>query len=318
MLELQLPVEQWAGAVRTVALGATSAEGGSRTSTVTLGGDSTLPFLTLEGASTPRSALAMEVLDVAPGKWPAALEAALGDVSGDPAAWAAKCVEQYHADLVVLHLTSADPQGQNASADECAETVRRVLKAVGVPVVIWGCGDPEKDNVILPACSQAAAGERCLLGTAVQDNYRTIAACALADGHLVISEAPLDISIQKQVNILLSEQGVPDDRVVMYQVTGALGYGVEYAYSILERTRLAALGGDKMLSAPMLSVVGSEAWKAKESWLEEPAWGPLERRGLLWEAATAELFLQSGTHLLVFWHPEALALTRWLLDDMGA
>jgi acetyl-CoA decarbonylase/synthase complex subunit delta len=317
MLELEIPVEQWSGSVRTAVLGATAAEGGTRTSTVTIGGDSTLPFLTIEGVPAHRPALALEVLDVAPGKWPAPLEAALGDVSGDPAAWAAKCVEQYHADLIVLRLLSADPQGQNASADSCAATVRRVLDAVGVPLVLWGCGDPDKDSQVLPACSLAAAGERCLLGTAVQNAYRTIAACALADKHLVISEAPLDISIQKQVNILLSEQGLPDDRVVMYQVTGALGYGVEYAYSILERTRLAALGGDKMLSAPMLSVVGSEAWKAKEAWMEEPAWGPLERRGLLWEAATAELFLHAGTHLLVFWHPEALALTRGLIDDLS-
>jgi acetyl-CoA decarbonylase/synthase complex subunit delta len=286
--------------------------------TAALGGDSTLPFLAFEGAPAQRPALALEVLDVAPTKWPAPLESALGDVLGDPAAWAAKCVEEFHADLLVLHLVGADPQGQNRSPEECAETVRQVLQAVGVPLVLWGCGDYDKDNLLMPACSQAAAGERCLLGTAVEDNYRTLAACALADGHLIISEAPLDISIQKQVNILLSEQGVPADRTVMYQVTGALGYGVEYAYSILERTRLAALGGDKMLSAPLLSVVGSEAWKAKEAWMEEPAWGPLEKRGILWEAATAELFLHAGSHLLVFWHPEALALTRALVDDLLA
>jgi acetyl-CoA decarbonylase/synthase complex subunit delta len=316
MLQFELPVEQWSGSVRTAVLGATAAEGGTRTRTVTVGGDASLPFLTIDGGPPNRPVLAMEVLDTAPGKWPEPLAAALGDVIGDPAAWAAKCVEEWHADLVVLRLVGADPQGQDASADQCAETVRKVLDAVGVPLVIWGCGDYDKDNVIIPACSQAAARERCLLGTAVQDNYRTITACALADGHLVISEAPLDISIQKQVNILLSEQGLPEDRVVMYQVTGALGYGVEYAYSILERTRLAALGGDKMLGAPMLSVVGSEAWKAKEAWMEEPAWGSLERRGILWEAATAELFLHAGSNLLVFWHPEALALTRWLVEEL--
>lgn len=317
MTQFDIPVEHWSGAVRTVVLGAGPEEGGSRTSTVTLGGENSLPFLSLDGGTIRRPALALEVLDVVPTKWPEPLQAALGDVIGDPAAWAAKCVEEWGAEVVVLRLVSADPQGQDASADQCAETVSKVLKAAGVPLVIWGCGDYDKDNVVIPACSQAAARERCLLGTAVQDNYRTITACALADGHLVISEAPLDISIQKQVNILLSEQGLPEDRVVMYQVTGALGYGVEYAYSILERTRLAALGGDKMLGAPMLSVVGSEAWKAKEAWMEEPAWGGLERRGILWEVATAELFLHAGSNLLVFWHPEALALTRWMVEELA-
>jgi len=259
----------------------------------------------------------MEVLDTEPDGWPEPLAAPFGDVLGDPAAWAAKCVEEFDADLICLKLIGADPLRRDASPDECAETVRKVLDAIGVPLIIWGCGDYDKDNEVIPVCSQVAAGERCLLGTAREDNYRTIAASALADGHLVIGESPLDISIQKQVNILLTEQGVPEDRIVMYQVTGAVGYGVEYAYSILERTRLAALTGDTMLGMPMVSIVGSEAWKAKEAWMEEPAWGSLERRGILWEAATAELFLLAGTDMVIFWHPEALKHTRWLVKDLS-
>jgi len=316
-MAIDVPVEAWSSAVGTVILGATSDEGGTRTSTVTLGGATSLPFISFEGETPDPPALAMEVLDVRPEKWPEALAAPFGDVLGDPAAWAAKCVEEFGADLICLRLASADPFEKNASPDQCAETVAKVMKAVGVPLIIWGCGDYDKDNQVMPVCSQAAAGERCLLGTAKEDNYRTIAAAALADGHLVIGEAPLDISIQKQVNILLSEQGVPGDRIVMYQVTGGLGYGVEYAYSILERTRLAALSGDKMLSMPMVSIVGSEAWKAKEAWMEEAQWGSLERRGIMWEATTAELFLLAGTDMLIFWHPQALAHIRWLIDDLS-
>lgn len=315
-MDIAIPVEQWSSQVGTVILGAGPDQGGSRTSTVTLGGESTLPFINFEGDTPNPPALAMEVLDVMPERWPEVLKRPFGDVLGDPAQWAAKCVEEFGADLICLKLASADPHGLNASPDDCAETVRRVLEAVGVPLVIWGCDDYDKDNEVIPVCSQAASGERCLLGTAKEDNYRTIAAAALADGHLVISEAPLDISIQKQVNILLAEQGVADDRVVMYQVTGALGYGAEYAYSILERTRLAALSGDKMLSMPMVSVVGSEAWKAKEAWMEEPVWGPLDERGILWEATTAELFLLAGTNMLIFWHPNALAHVRWLTESL--
>ncbi len=315
-MAIEMPIESWSASVSTVVLGATADDGGTRTSTVTLGGETTLPFLDFEGETPHPPALAMEVLDTEPRGWPEPLAAPFGDVLGDPAAWAAKCVEEFDADLICLKLVGADPLGRDASPDECAETVRKVLEAVGVPLIIWGCGDYDKDNEVIPVCSQAAAGERCLLGTAVEDNYRTIAASALADGHLVIGESPLDISIQKQVNILLTEQRVPEDRIVMYQVTGAVGYGVEYAYSILERTRLAALSGDKMLGMPMVSIVGSEAWKTKEAWMEEPAWGPLERRGILWEAATAEMFLLSGTDMLIFWHPEALKYTRRLVEDL--
>jgi acetyl-CoA decarbonylase/synthase complex subunit delta len=135
----------------------------------------------------------------------------------------------------------------------------------------------------------------------------------MADGHVVINEAPLDINIQKQVNILVTEMGVKPEDIIMYQVTGGLGYGVEYAYTIMERTRLAALGGDKMLSMPMLAIVGSETWRAKEARLTEeeaPQWGRRHERAILWEAVTAELFLHAGTDILVMWHPEAAKLIR--------
>ncbi len=320
-MSLEIPVEKWTAAVNEVTLGATSAEGGTRTSTVTVGGETTLPFLHFEGATPHGVAIAMEVLDEAPTDWPPALEEAFQDVYADPAAWAKKCAEEYGADLICLRLVSADPEGTNASPDECAAKVKAVLEAVGVPLIIWGCGDYGKDSEIWPACSQAGAGERCLLGSAEEDSYKTITACAQADGHLIINQAPLDINIQKQVNILVTDMGFDPQRIVMYQTTGGLGYGVEYAYSIMERTRLAALGGDAMLSMPMLGVVGSEAWKVKEARLgedEAPEWGSGERRGIIWEAATATTFIHGGCDIVVMWHPEAVRLVREMVQELAA
>lgn len=312
-MPFEMPKEKWRGAVNQVKIGATAAEGGSRSSTVTVGGETTLPFLDFEGETPNRPVIAFEVPDVAPTDWPEPLTEAYGDVLGDPAAWAQKCVQEYGADLICLRLESAHPDRGDSTPAQCAETVKKVLQAVGVPLIIWGCGDNEKDNNLWPEVSQAAAGERCCLGSAVQENYKTISACAMADGHVVITEAPLDINIQKQVNILVTEMGVKPEDIIMYQVTGGLGYGVEYAYTIMERTRLAALGGDKMLSMPMLAIVGSETWRAKEARLpdeEAPQWGRRHDRAILWEAVTAELFLHAGTHILVMWHPEAAKLVK--------
>jgi acetyl-CoA decarbonylase/synthase complex subunit delta len=311
-MAFEMPVEKWSGQVNEVTIGATAAAGGSRTSTVALGGSTTLPFLHFEG-HTPRPSIAMDVWDEAPTEWPGTIMEAVGDVCGDPAQWAQKCVDEFGADLIRLCLVSADPEKTNAPPEKCAETVKAVLEAVGVPLIIWGCGDPDKDNDVWPIVSPAAAGERCLLGSARQENYKTIAACALADGHLIVNEAPLDIAIQKQVNILVTDMGVQPSNIVMYQTTGGLGYGIEYAFSIMERTRLAALDGDAMLSMPMLAVVGQEAWKTKEARLTEeeaPEWGPAEPRAIMWEAATAATFLQGGCDLLVMWHPEAVTLVR--------
>jgi len=321
-MPFEMPVEKWAGAVNTVTIGATRDQGGTRGSTVTLGGSTGLPFLHFEGKTPNRPALALEVLDTPPAEMPAPLAAAIGDVVNDPVAWARLGVEKYGADAICLRFTGAHPDRGNRSPEECAALTKAMLAAVPVPLILWGCGQADKDNDLMPRVSEVAAGENCLLGTASQDNYKTITAACLADGHKLITEAPLDINIQKQVNILVSDAGLDTSRIVMFQVTGGLGYGMEYAYSIMERTRLAALGGDRMLSMPLLAQVGSEVWKAKEARTPEetaPQWGPAEARGLLWETLTATCFLHGGTDLLVLWHPQVIVQTRKILDAlMGA
>ncbi|MBN1459706.1 MAG: acetyl-CoA decarbonylase/synthase complex subunit delta [Armatimonadetes bacterium] len=318
-MPFEMPVERWAAAVNEVTIGATSEQGGTRTSTVTVGGDTSLPFLHFEGKTPHRPVIAMEVLDVKPSNWAEPLEAALGEVADDPAAWARKCVDEYGAEMICLRLLGAHPDQGDKSAEDCAQAVKAVLEAVKVPLIIWGCGQAEKDNEIMPRCSEAAKGENCLLGSATQDNYKTITAACMADGHKLITEAPIDINIQKQVNILVSEMGLDLSRIVMFQATGGLGYGMEYAYSIMERTRLAALGGDRMLSMPMLAVVGPEAWKAKEARATAetaPEWGAGEERGVSWEATTATCFLNGGTNLFVMWHPQAVTLLKQEIDAL--
>jgi len=312
-MPFEMPVEKWAAAVNSVTLG------GGKRAEVTVGGATTLPFLHFEGQTPQRPLVAMEVLDRKPQEWAPPLEEALGKVASDPAAWAKAAVQEFGADLVCLRLASAHPDNENTSADDAVAVVKAVLGAVTVPLIIWGCGHADKDNEMMPRVSEAAAGENCLLGSAEQDNYKTITAASLADGHKLITEAPLDINIQKQVNILVSVMGLDLSRIVMFQATGGLGYGMEYAYSIMERTRLAALGGDRMLSMPMLAVVGSEAWKGKEAKTPEadaPHWGDAVRRGVLWEAATATSFLHGGVDILVMWHPQAAALVRKTIDAL--
>ena len=318
-MPFELPVEKWMGGVNAVTIGAAPAQGGTRGSVVTVGGDTGLPFLHFEGKTPYRPVVAMEVTDVAPPELPRPMMEAFGDVCADPAAWAHKAAADYRADLICLRLSGSHPDRENRSPDECAQVVRAVLGAVTVPLIIFGSGHADKDNEVMPRVSEVSKGENCLLGTATQDNYKTITAACLADGHKLITEAPLDINIQKQVNILVSDAGMDLSRMVMYQSTGGLGYGMEYAYSIMERTRLAALSGDRMLSMPMLALLGNECWKVKEARLPEdeaPMWGPAAERGVLWEATTAACFLHGGTHIFVMWHPRAAQQLRAMVDSL--
>lgn len=315
---MELYKEKWTNPVTVVTIGATKEEGGTRTSVVKVGGQSTLPFYFFEGDMPNLPVIAMEVLDKPIPDPPAPLQEAFGDVWNDPGAWAKKCVEQYGAQMISLRLLSAHPDEGNTGPMEAKAAVRKVLNAVGVPLIVKGPGVADKDNEVLPAASEEAHGERILIGSAVQDNYKTLVASATADGHCIIGESPIDINIAKQVNILLTDMGFPADRIVMDPTTGGLGYGLEYSYSIMERARLAALGGDKVLGCPFLSFIGQESWRAKEAKADNPLWGPLQKRGPLWEAVGAMAFLQAGADILVMRHPQAVSLVRKALDELAS
>lgn len=315
----ELAKEQWSGKVNVVTIGATKNEGGTRKSIVKIGGQSTLPFMFSDGEVPNRPVIAAEIYDSAPTDWPEALGKELGDVYSNPAAWAKKIEEKAKVDLICLRLQSAHPDFGDRKPDEVAKVVKELTKATGLPLIIVGCGDDVKDNLILPACAEATKGEKCLIGSAVQDSYKTLVASCLADGHSIIAESPIDINIAKQLNILIHEMSFPLENIVINPTVGALGYGMEYAYSIMERARLAALTGDKMLAQPFICFVGYEAWKAKEAKAtqqEHPEWGPELERGIAWEALTATSFLQSGSDILVMRHPKAINKVREHIDTL--
>jgi len=101
--------------------------------------------------------------------------------------------------------------------------------------------------------------------------------------------------------------------------TGALGYGIEYSYSVMERLRLAALGGDSMAAMPILSTVGAESWRQKESKVSEgvpPTWGDHLERALTWEGITAVTLLNAGSDIVVLRHPKTVTLVKATIDKL--
>ncbi len=311
--------EKWTSKINEVTIGATAEEGGTRAKTVTVGGQSTLPSLTFEGEIPHKQVIAGFVADTAP-DWPDVLKDAIGSEINSPTEWAQKCVEEYGVDLISLKMVGADPAGKDASPADCAKVVSEVLKAVNVPLIIWGCGDETKDNEVLPECSQAAKGENCLIGSARESNYMTVVAICKADKHKIISEAPVDINIGKQVNILLQDAGFDLKDVVMFQTTAALGYGFDYVYTILERARIAGLKGDNLMATPQICDVGGEIWRIKEATVDEdvlPGWGKLEKRGPAWEATCAGVYLQAGADILIMAHPEAIKIAQKTIEQIG-
>lgn len=319
-MAVDIQKEKYRSKVGQIVLGATKEEGGTRSHTVTVGGESTLPFLHFEGEMPNRPVVAMEVWDMVPEEWDSCFKQHYGDVYDDPAKWAAKCVNDYGADLILLRLKSADPDYKDSSPEDCATAVKKVLEAVGVPLIVLGCGKAEKDNEIYPVVAEAAAGENLLLGVAELENYKAITSACMANQHNIIAQSPIDINICKQLNILIAEMSTAmAGRIVIDPTIAALGYGIEYSYSIMERARYGALQGDKMLAMPMIGNVGHEVWRTKEANTpkeEEPGWGEQEERGLMWEATTAMAYLQAGMDILVMRHPRAVELIKGNIDEL--
>lgn len=314
---METVIEKWPSKIFQLQIGATSAEGGSRGKTVTVGGEATLPFLHFEGENPYPPVVAFEVWDMPPAEW-IEVQGELKDVVNDPGLWAKKG-EEIGADLICLRLASSNPEAQNTSPQQAAQTVKKVLKATTLPLMIIGSGNAQKDGEVILAASEAAKDEKCLLGIAVKENYKTLTAACLAGGHTIIAESPLDINLAKQLNILISDMGYPLEKIVMHHSTGGLGYGFEYCYTIMERTRLAGLQGDRTMAMPIVNFIAQETWKTKETKAEEtekPEWGARRDRSILWETVCSSGYLQAGSDILVVAHPQTVINLKKLIGKL--
>lgn len=310
--------ESYSGGIREITLG----DGGKA---VTIGGQTCYPFYQFEGNMPHKPKIAMEIWDMPPEDWPESSLAHFKDVVSDPAAWAKKCVDEFGADLIVLQLKSIDPNDKDASPEEAAATVKKVAEAVDVPLVVWGCANPQKDEDVLKKVAEECQDKTLTIGPVEDKNHKGIGAAAMGYGHTIISSSPIDVNLAKQVNILLENLGVAADRMIIDPTTGGLGYGLEYSYSVMERLRMAALTqGDDKLQLPIINNIGNEVWKCKEAKQpvdEAPILGDPERRAILMEAVAAVSYLMSGSDVLILRHPESVRMVRSFIDlalDGGA
>jgi len=306
---MELPKEKWVGKIGEVVVGALESEGGTRTNKVVLGGATSLPFLRFEGEYPNEPPIAMEIFDVVREDYPAVARMPFEDVIDDPAKWAKKCVDEFSADMICIRLIGTDPEEENRSVEDAEQTIQEVRKAVSVPLMVYGCGNEEKDAKTMEMASNVLAGERALLGLAEEDAYKSISVASMANDHGIVAFSNLDINLAKQMNILLTDFGVKLNNIVMDPLQAGLGYGLEYSYSVIERIRLAALMGDKILQVPILCGT-TRMWNARESFREDPSLGEGNSRAIFWEATTALSAIIAGADALLMRHPDAVKYVR--------
>jgi len=295
-------------------------EFGKALRTAKVGGENTLPFLSFEGELPNKPVIAYEIQDTLPDDWPDTVKNLYADVSNNPVKWAKYCQDELKAQAIAIRLVSTHPDRENRSPEDAAKTVKEVLSAIDVPLIILGSNHIEKDAPVLVAAAQAASGYNCIIGKAQEGNYKTITAAAMAHNHKLIAMSELDVNLSKQLNILITQMGFDKTRLITDPMCSALGYGLEYTYSVIERIRIAALlQNDTTMQSPILGDVGMYVWKVKETLAPEvdvPLWGSLEDRGIAWEALTATAMLIAGANLLIMRHPKAVETVGKVIEEL--
>lgn len=307
------PLGEYTQDIQEVTLGATKGQGGTRGSTVTIGGHTVPAWDLFQAPPKNPPIIAADVFDM-PISLAKAVKTHYKEVMDDPAEWAKLVVDKFGADVVTLHLISTDRQLGDTSPKDAAKTIEDVLQAVKVPILIGSAGDPVKDGPVLAKAAEVCEGERTLLCSATVDIFEPIAEAAKKHDQVVLSWTSIDINQQKELNRRLFEWLKPE-QIIIDPTTAALGYGLEYAFTIMQRMRLGGLLGDEELRFPISSGT-TNAWAAREAWLKNPELGPRELRGPIWESVTALALLLAGGDLFMMMHPAAIKTVHDLIDWM--
>jgi acetyl-CoA decarbonylase/synthase complex subunit delta len=238
------------------------------------------------------------------------------EVVDDPGEWARLCVDKFGAEMINLHLLTIDPLIEDAPPKAAVKTVEDVLQAVDVPLSIGGCGDPNKDLAVFTAISEQIEGENLLINSVTLDMDIEKSAKMIADhNNTVVAFTSMDVNKARELNRKLYDY-IPKNQIIMDTTTAALGYGLDYAFTVMERSRLAALKGDPELNHPMSSGT-TNAWAAREAWMKMgPEWDPRELRGPIWETITGQTLLLVGVDYFMMMHPAAVSALKEMIDRL--
>ncbi|MDD5398367.1 MAG: acetyl-CoA decarbonylase/synthase complex subunit delta [Dehalococcoidia bacterium] len=298
-MEYKAPLEKYTGRIREITLGR-----GEKS--LKIGGSSILPLHHFEGNAANRPVVALEVDDNGAAGWAGSAVEPFKDVVNDPVKWGARCLK-LGADLVCLHLEGTDPNGANNTPAEAAALVKRMTQELDSPLIVYGCGDDKKDVEVLTAVAEACQNSNLLLGPAVKENYEAVLKAVADNGHCIIAQTPIDINLEKELSVKLLKQ-LPPERIVIDPLSSALGYGMEYSFTIMERTRqVGVVYGDAAMQMPVIADLGRECWKTNQA----RSYG---EQGMLWESITALSLLLAGADILVLRHPDNCRLLKEAIE----
>lgn len=312
-MTFQVPKDAYSGKINTMTLGKDK-------TTAIIGGEEVLPFYSFEGKIDNKPIIAMDVYDRKPENWPEFLLSYFDDVADDPVKWARKCISEFGADAICLHLTKVNPDIGTMTPEQAAELTKSLRESIDKPLIVYADAPLEIVAEVMKKISEKNVESNILLGWVEDDNYKTLAASTIGYKNNLIALNPLDVNIAKQLNILLTQLGLPADRIIMDPSSSGLGYGIEYCFSAMERLKIAALlQDDKMTQMPIINNIATEIWKVKEVKESEenyPEWGNIEERGINWETISVMCMLLSGSNIVTMIHPKSVKVIKELISEL--
>ena len=294
---------------------------GTGEKSIVVGGENVLPFYTFDAPIANSPKIALEISDKGVESLQTAGMKAAFEGCATVADMAKKAEEIEGVSAICLHFESADPNGENKSVEDCVAMAKEVVDATALPIIIMGCKNIEKDAEIFSKCSEALQGKNIVVLSAREEDYKTVGASAgMAYNQKVGAESAVDINLAKQLNVLLSQLGVPAQSILMNLGSSCAGHGYEYLSSTLDRVKAAALAqNDAQLQMPIVTPISTETWNVKEAMLSEeeaPEWGNVEERGIEMEITTAAACLTSGSDVVIMKHPAAIKTIAQFIDSL--
>jgi len=222
--------------------------------------------------------------------------------------------QQTDCDILALKF-NIEENALEENIEKAKNLLKELLPHITKPLLVRGVNNKSVDIKLLPALMEVLERE-CIIAFADENTYKDIVPSVVKDGHILAIRTPIDINLAKEMNILTSDMGLSLDKILIDTDMGGLGYGLEYGYSIMERIKLAAFEGDKMLNMPLIAFAGEEALKVKEAKSKTfpMSFGDFKERSIMYEITTASAVIAAGANLIVLEHPDSIKTLKGLTE----
>lgn len=197
---------------------------------------------------------------------------------------------------------------------EAENLLKELLPHIKKPLMIRGINNVNVDIELLPRLMKIL-DRQAIVAFVDEKSYKNVVPSVIEGGHILVIRTPIDINLAKEMNILTTDMGLDSNKILIDTDMGGLGYGLEYGYSIMERIKLAAFEGDKMLNMPLIAFAGEESLKGKETKSDtfSENWGDFKERSKMFEIATASAVVAAGANVVVLNHPESIRIMKGLI-----